>query len=60
MIRSACYVACDVCTGDPAEVATNGAKEARLYALQAGFIRVKVDGRFLDICPNCQDHMEAK
>lgn len=54
MIRSACYVACDVCTGDPAEISTEGTKTARAYARSAGFVRVKVDGRFIDVCPRCQ------
>jgi hypothetical protein len=56
VIRKACYVACDgPCGGDPAEVAVGGAAEARAYARADGYVRVKVDGRLLDLCPRCAE-----
>lgn len=55
-IRKACYVACDgPCGGDPAPVATGGAAEARTYARGEGYVRVKRDGRLVDLCPGCQE-----
>lgn len=48
MIRRAAYVACDGC-GNPAEIATDGAKMARQLALDQGFVRR--DGR--DLCGGC-------
>lgn len=61
MIHRACYVACDgPCGGDPAPVSCFGADEARSFARGEGYVRVKVDGRFVDLCPRCQDSMEAK
>lgn len=55
MIRTACYVSCDgPCGGDPAAVSTSGAVEARAFAKQQGFMRLKIDGRLVDLCENCQ------
>lgn len=54
-VRSACYVACDgPCGGTPAEVSTGGAKRARRYAAEEGFIRRKLtDGTSVDLCRRC-------
>lgn len=55
MISKACYVQCDEC-GDPAEIAVNGAKEARELAWQQGYLTGK-----RDICPRCRtDDSAAK
>lgn len=48
-ISKACYVICDEC-GDPAEISTEGADMARSYAKAQGFVRVKRDGKMVDLC----------
>ena len=53
MISKACYVQCDEC-GDPAEVAVGGAKEAREFARQQGYLT----GR-RDLCPRCRTDDKA-
>lgn len=60
MIRRACYVSCDgPCGGDPAEVSTSDAAQARAYAAHAGYVRIRVAGRLLDLCPRCQEPATA-
>ena len=53
-IRTACYVGCDVC-GDPAEITTRGAQDARNIASNDGWRRVKIDGKTRDVCPRHDD-----
>lgn len=51
-IRRACYVACDECW-DPAEISTTDAEEARRYAARQGYVRIRRDGRLVDLCATC-------
>lgn len=48
MISKAWYVQCDIC-GDPAEIACFSAGEARLFAQNQGYRRIKDK----DFCPRC-------
>lgn len=50
MIRSACYVACDRCNGNPAQISTDDARDARVIARSEGYIRTLADE---DVCPPC-------
>jgi hypothetical protein len=53
-ISNAWYVRCDGC-GDPTEISTTSAKEARTLArAYGGYRRKKVEGRMMDLCPGCQ------
>lgn len=66
VIARAWYVRCDgPCGGNPAEISTESAKQARRYALQDGygyddtgeprvFARRRVGGKVLDLCPGCK------
>lgn len=47
-IAIACYLMCDRC-GNAAEISTEGSKEARKLAKDAGFEVVKG----VDLCPTC-------
>jgi hypothetical protein len=51
VIGRACYVICDRC-GNPAEVVTGGAKEARAVASETARYR-REDGQ--DLCGDCRD-----
>lgn len=58
--RRAWYVACDghlgeFC-GNPAQISVWSLEEARRIARGEGFVRVKVDGKWRDLCPACKDH----
>jgi hypothetical protein len=48
MIRKMVYVACDICSGHPTELADD-AREARRYAAVAGYRRLGNK----DVCPVC-------
>lgn len=55
MINKLLYVSCDRC-GVPAGTADHMAETvrgARLFARSFDFKRVRVDGRWLDVCPKC-------
>jgi hypothetical protein len=54
------YLQCDIC-GGPAAVVTEGAKEARLVARRYdGFKRIKMLGKYYDLCPNCTAELKLK
>lgn len=48
-ISRAWYVTCNVCR-TPAEISTESSVAARQLALVEGFVRVKKDGRLVDLC----------
>lgn len=49
-VSRAWYIRCDDC-GDPAEISTDSAQEALIYANNQGFIRVERGGKAVDLCP---------
>jgi hypothetical protein len=59
MIARAWYVMCDQC-GSPAEIATDGAQQAKEYARAQGFKMLRRDGSEHWLCPwGCRQAEES-
>jgi hypothetical protein len=60
VIARAWYVRCDEC-GNPSEISTDSAKDAKAYARAQGYLVKRIDGRERWLCPwGCRQDAEAE